>query len=145
MESTIFILPGLFNSGPQHWQTHWENEYGFTRIHQQDWETPVCEDWIRMIDATIMEYPLQEVVLVAHSLANCTIAHWANKYNRKIKGALMVAPSDMKHLLILQEQQDLCQCLWINCLSSIVIASSNDEYVSLSRAKEFADAWEVNL
>jgi predicted alpha/beta hydrolase family esterase len=36
----LFILPGLNNSGPQHWQTHWEQLYGFTRIQQMDWDTP---------------------------------------------------------------------------------------------------------
>ena len=142
MESTIFILPGLFNSGPQHWQTHWENEYGFTRIHQQDWETPVCEDWISMIDETIMEYPLQEVVLVAHSLANCTIAHWARKYNRKIKGALMVAPSDVEAPSYPPGTTGFMPMPLDKLpFPSIVIASSNDEYVSLSRAIQFADAW----
>jgi len=23
----------------------WEKEFGFTRIEQKDWETPVCDDW----------------------------------------------------------------------------------------------------
>ncbi len=55
MEPTVFILPGLFNSGHHHRQTHWENEYRFTRIHQQDWETPVCETWINMIGETVDE------------------------------------------------------------------------------------------
>ena len=53
MPASVFMLPGLYNSGPLHWQTHWENEYGFTRVIQQDWETPVCEDWISTIDNTI--------------------------------------------------------------------------------------------
>ena len=43
----VFTVPGLYNSGPQHWQTHWENEYGFIRIEQKEWETPVCSDWLQ--------------------------------------------------------------------------------------------------
>ena len=27
MNGSFFTIPGLYNSGPQHWQTHWENEY----------------------------------------------------------------------------------------------------------------------
>ena len=142
MESKVFILPGLFNSGPQHWQTYWENVYGFTRINQQDWETPVCEDWISLIDSTITEYPLGEVVLVGHSLANCTVAHWARKYNRKIKGALLVAPSDVEAPSYPPGTTGFSP-MPLNKLPfpSIVIASSNDEYVSFSRAKEFSEAW----
>ena len=45
MELIVFNLPGLYNSGPQHWQTYWENEYGFKRIEQNNWDEPVCDDW----------------------------------------------------------------------------------------------------
>lgn len=36
MNTTVFTLPGLYNSGPQHWQSYWENEYGFIRIEQME-------------------------------------------------------------------------------------------------------------
>ena len=91
-----FTVPGLYNSGPQHWQTHWEKEYGFTRIEQKEWETPVCNDWLQTIDDTVTQYPLEEVILIGHSLACCTIVRWAEKYKRIIKGALLVGPSDVE-------------------------------------------------
>ncbi len=36
----------------------------------------------------------ERVVLVAHSLGCTAIAHWARKFGTRIKGALLVAPSD---------------------------------------------------
>ena len=92
--STILILPGLGNSGEGHWQTIWENTFGFIRVQQANWEAPVCNEWIDTIDKEVLKYDLSNVILVAHSLANTTVAAWAKKYNRKIKGALLVAPSD---------------------------------------------------
>jgi predicted alpha/beta hydrolase family esterase len=142
MKSNIFILPGLFNSGPDHWQTHWENKHGFIRIQQRDWDTPVCEDWISTIDAAIAGKPLDEVILIGHSLACCTIVHWANKYNKQIKAALLVGPSDVDAPSYPKGTSDFMP-MPLNKLpfNSAVIASSNDEYVSLERAQYFADCW----
>ncbi|MGZ3752127.1 MAG: RBBP9/YdeN family alpha/beta hydrolase, partial [Mucilaginibacter sp.] len=92
--STILIHPGLGSSGPQHWQSLWEKEFGFQRIEQQDWETPICADWITTINDYVSKYEPQNVILVGHSLACTAIAYWAQQYNIRIKGALLVAPSD---------------------------------------------------
>jgi predicted alpha/beta hydrolase family esterase len=66
MNAIILTVPGLYNSGPQHWQTHWEKEFGFFRIEQQNWETPVCSDWLQTIDTTISMHlhtpPAQQVL-----------------------------------------------------------------------------------
>jgi uncharacterized protein len=138
----IFLLPGLYNSGPQHWQTHWENEYDFARIEQKDWETPICEDWINTIDATITKQNISNVILIGHSLACCTIVHWANKFNRKIKGALMVAPSDVDAPSYPPGTSGFMPMpLYKLPFPSIVVASSNDEYVSIERAQYFANCW----
>ncbi|MHB8571229.1 MAG: alpha/beta hydrolase, partial [Metallibacterium sp.] len=37
----VLILPGLWNSGPQHWQTQWEARHAeWKRVLQRDWATP---------------------------------------------------------------------------------------------------------
>jgi predicted alpha/beta hydrolase family esterase len=138
----IFTVPGLFNSGPQHWQTHWENEYGFVRIKQQDWETPVCDDWLQTIDAVVNQQPLNKVVLIGHSLACCTIVRWSEKYKRIIKGVLLVAPSDVEAPSYPPGNTGFSPMPKFKLpFPSIIIASSNDEYVTLERAKEFAANW----
>jgi uncharacterized protein len=132
----VFTVPGLYNSGPQHWQTHWEKEYGFTRIEQKEWETPVCDDWLQTIDEAVTKYRLNDVILIGHSLACCTIVRWAEKYKRVIKGALLVGPSDVEAPSYPPGTKGF---------SPIVIASSNDEYVTMERAKEFAANWGSEL
>lgn len=48
MTVRVLILPGLFNSGAEHWQSHWEQRYsGLHRVKQEDWQNPVCTDWVQ--------------------------------------------------------------------------------------------------
>jgi len=142
MQPLVFILPGLYNSGPQHWQTYWENEYGFRRINQQNWETPIKDEWIKTIDNTITQHDLSEVILVAHSLACSTTVHWFNKYNRIIKGALLVGPSDVDAPSYPSGTSGfMLMPLTQLPFKTIVVASTNDEYVSMERAHQFAKAW----
>ena len=90
-------LPGLGNSGPEHWQTYFQNSGdNFYRIEQQKWDSPTCKEWIETIDKKVLEFDLSTVVLIGHSLGCSTIAHWSTKYKRQIKGALLVAPSDLE-------------------------------------------------
>lgn len=142
-KSKILILPGLWNSGEEHWQTKWEkSNNNFTRIIQQDWETPRCIDWIECLDKKIAEFGTNNVILVGHSLACPTISFWANKYNRKIKGALMVAPVDTEAATFPSEPSGFSP-IPMNILpfNSIVVASSNDPYATLNRTMLFAQKW----
>lgn len=146
MESIVFNLPGLYNSGPQHWQTYWENEYGFKRIEQSNWEEPICDDWIKTIDDAISLYPPDQVILIGHSLACCTIVKWAEKYKRIIKGTLLVAPSDTEAPNYPGGTIGFTPMPSFKLpFPSITITSSNDEYVSLERARLFAKNWGSEL
>ena len=98
MVNNYFIVPGLGNSGPEHWQTFFENSgANFKRIIQQEWDAPDCDDWVATIDNAITGYDLSTVILIGHSLGCTAIAHWAVQYGKKIKGALLVAPSDIEN------------------------------------------------
>ncbi len=109
-----FILPGLNNSGPEHWQTHWENNYGFKRIQQSEWDAPVADEWIETIEAEVIKYPVNEVVLVGHSLACSTIVRWAEKYKHVIKAALLVGPSDTEAPSYPPGTTGFTRCLCLN-------------------------------
>ena len=138
-----FIIPGLGNSGPEHWQTFFETTSdNFQRINQKEWDAPVCDDWIETIDKTLSSYDLSEVILIGHSLGCATIAFWAKKYNRKIKGALLVAPSDPESPLYVFPSVGFSE-IPKDKLSfrSIVVASTDDPWVSIDRAKYFASNW----
>jgi predicted alpha/beta hydrolase family esterase len=95
--TNYLLVPGLGNSGPEHWQTYFQNSGdNFFRIEQQEWDAPTCKEWIETIDKKVLEFDFSTVVLIGHSLGCSSIAHWATKFKRKIKGALLVAPSDLE-------------------------------------------------
>ncbi len=139
----VLNVPGLYNSGPEHWQSYWERENPrqFGRIQQMEWEKPLAKDWIAELDRAVVAAG-PEVVLTAHSLGCCTIALWARKHKRKIRGALLVAPSDTeRHLYPKGPRGFRPMPLHPLPFPSIVVASSNDRWVSQARAKRFAKAW----
>lgn len=138
-------VPGVTNSSANHWQSLWEKEFPekFRRIEQADWNTPVCADWIETIEAEVQKSTSEKVVLVAHSLGCTAVVHWAKKFGTRIKGALLVAPSDCEAETYNFDTKGFAPIpLEKLPFKSLVVASSNDEYVSLTRAEQFADAWE---
>ena len=145
--TNYLIVPGLGNSGPEHWQTYFQHSANnFYRIEQVEWDAPVCEEWIEAMDNKIDEFDPSSVVLIAHSLGCATIAHWVNKYQRKIKGALLVAPSDPEASLYTFPATGFAPITLqkIN-FKTIVVTSSDDIWVTLERATYFADCWGSEL
>lgn len=141
--TNYLLVPGLGNSGPEHWQTYFENSGdNFYRIEQLEWDAPTCEEWITTIDKKVLEFDLSTVVLIGHSLGCSTIAHWATKHKRQIKGAMLVAPSDLEAPQYTFPAKGFAPIPLekIN-FKTIVVASSDDIWVSLGRAKFFADNW----
>ena len=141
--TNYLLIPGLGNSGPEHWQTFFENSGdNFKRINQQEWDVPNCNDWVTTINNTISEYDPTAVILIGHSLGCTTIAHWATRYKKKIKGALLVAPSDVEAQQYSFPAKGFSPAPTekIN-FKTIVVASEDDPWVSLERAKYFAGNW----
>ena len=141
--TNYLVVPGLGNSGPEHWQTYFESTgENFHRINQHEWDKPICDQWIETIDKKVLEFDLSTVVLVAHSLACTAVAHWAKKYKRQIKGALLVAPSDFEapQYTFLATGFAPIPLDKIK-FKTIVVASADDVWVSLERARLFAENW----
>lgn len=138
-----FTIPGLGNSGPDHWQTFFEkNNDNFQRINQQEWDAPNCSNWIETIDKALAPYDPSTVVLIGHSLGCSTIAHWAVKYKRKIKGALLVAPSDLEAPQYTFPATGFAPIPLAKIpFKTIVVASADDPWISLERAEYFASYW----
>jgi predicted alpha/beta hydrolase family esterase len=148
-EDQVLVVPGLYNSGPGHWQTRWEKEFGFARVEQKDWDAPLCEDWVRTLNETVAAQCLP-VVLVAHSLGCITIAKWAQNaaaaVSQKVKGALLVAPSDVERPEFPVGAVGFSPIpLTALPFRSIVVASTNDPYISPVRAEEVASSWSADF
>lgn len=145
-KESIFILPGIGNSGDGHWQTRWQEQLPRTqRVEQQDWDHPVCDVWVAALEAAVRgsERP---VVLVAHSLACLQLAHWAASTRCRVRGALLVAVPDPEGAAFPSEAIGFSPLpLRRFAFPSIVVASSNDPYGSIDHARRCADAWGSRL
>ena len=141
--TSVLLVPGLWNSGPQHWQTHWEAKHpDWPRIQQRDWDRPDRDEWVRTLDETVARMP-SPVVIAAHSLGCVLVAQWvANGGGDRAAGAFLVAPSDAEAPGYPEEGRSFDKVPLVRLpFPSIVVASSNDEYVALRRAEDFANAW----
>lgn len=151
MTPAIIIHPGLFNSGEGHWQTIWEGTLpGAHRVQQRDWHKPDRDEWVATLDAAIASAK-GAVVIAAHSLGCATTAWWAathagQPHAAKVKGALLVAPPDV-------ERADFPD--FVRGFSpmprgrlpfkTIVVASSNDPWCELAKAKAWVQAWDTDF
>ena len=144
----VFIVPGLGSSGPDHWQTHFQHELpDCTRIEQREWDVPDRAEWVARLEDALDGEDLSEVVLVGHSLGCVTIAHWAGQHGHRIKGALLVAPSDVDtaHYSAFPTTGFGPMPLARLPFPSKVVFSQNDEWVTPARARQFAEAWGSEL
>jgi hypothetical protein len=143
---TTLILPGIGNSGPDHWQSHWERrDASCCRVLQQEWDAPQRADWVRHLDEVIGTQT-SPVILVAHSSANALVAHWAamasSEHLAKVQAALLVAPSDPDGPNYPVGPTGFSPVpLKRLPFPSIVVASSDDPFVTVARAQQYADAW----
>lgn len=90
----VLLIPGIYNSGPAHWQSLWQTLHeGVVRVEQADWAHPVRDAWVRALDDAIAASP-EAPILVAHSLGCLVAAHWATGRTRPVHALLLVAVPD---------------------------------------------------
>jgi uncharacterized protein len=139
----VLVLPGYGDSGPEHWQSLWETQDGrCRRVVQRDWFAPTLTEWHERLDGAVAACE-RAPILVAHSLGCVLVAHWARQARRAIAGALLVAPADVDMLALVLDAVATFAPVPLETLRfpSIVVASSDDPYVSVERAQSFARAW----
>ncbi len=146
MYDNVLILPGLFNSGPMHWQSRWQTLHPeMQRVNQTDWETPSFADWAAVLEAAVAAHPV-EPVLVGHSSACALVARWSRNTRRRVKGALLVGPSDVDAPSYPVGPTGFGPMpLDPIPFRTIVVTSDDDHYVTLERARYFAECWGSEL
>ncbi len=143
MQTIYLTVPGVTGSGEEHWQTLWEREFPdkFQRIEQADWDSPECSDWIENIEKEVQKHSPENVVLVAHSLGCLAVAHWAEKFETKIKGAMLVAPCDVDEDIFDYDATGFVTMPTLELpFRSLVIASEDDVWMTFEMVKKFATA-----
>lgn len=143
-ETKILIIPGLGGSDKTHWQSFWLKKFkNSVEVTQDDWNTPELNNWLHNLNDKILKINAP-VILVAHSLAVSLVLHWTKTHsNSNIKGALLVAPADVdspNHTPNIVRGFSPIPITKIP-FPSIVVASENDDFASISRAKYFAEQW----
>jgi predicted alpha/beta hydrolase family esterase len=141
--SNVLILPGWQDSGPQHWQSLWEQRYGYVRVQQHEWTRPLRGDWIARLEEVLLTRD-EPAVLVAHSLGCILAAAWAehSQNTHRVRAALLVAPGD-------PERADVREMIpgWAPIplqtlpFPTVVVASRDDPFCEFERASLFAYAW----
>ena len=142
----VLLVPGIGNSGPQHWQSRWEAQHDtWIRVRQNDWENPVCGDWVQALELAVLR-AAPHLLIAAHSLGCLAVAHWLARTSLNIAGALLVAVPD-PHGAIFPAQAVGFTPLprkRFPC-ASIVVASTDDPYCDLEFVRQCAAAWGSRL
>lgn len=142
----VLLLPGLYDSGPAHWQSRWEDiDPRAMRVVQDDWATPRCADWTARLSEVMRTFD-DDVALVGHSSSCAMVAHWTLRNETellaRVIGALLVAPSDPLADAYPEGPSGFAPVpLHALPFPSIVVASDDDPYVSLDMAQSYARAW----
>lgn len=142
-EAEILFVPGLGNSGPEHWQTRWQGRLSTARrVHQADWDRPAREPWVESV-ADAVNAAERPVVLVAHSLGVSAAILAVPAYRQKVAGAFFVAPPD-----VTDPNAEPASILGFGPypemplpFPSMTVASRNDPYCSFAEAERLAAAW----
>lgn len=147
---TYLFLAGYGNSTGDHWQAKWFRQFpNSVWVEQKSWEYPVCEDWVAELDKTLTKIN-HPVVVIAHSLGCLTFVEWARQHSKicaeKISGAFLVAAPDADAETFPKDIQGYQSSSFESLpVKSLMIASSNDPYVSVERTGFFAKQWGSEL
>ena len=151
---SCLMVPGLGGSGAEHWQTLWRREIADARsVEQADWDRPDIEVWLAVLNRYV-EGCRKPVVLVAHSLGCALVVHWAERVSRNrietpsapIAAAMLVAPGDVDKEPRIEAARPFAPMpLAPIAFPNIVVASTDDPFVSAERAAWFASSWDSEL
>jgi len=146
--TAMVCVPGWQDSGSDHWQTLWIRGYpNSARVFQRDWQHPVKSEWVAGLQQTLSEQD-EKSVLVAHSLGCSTVVQWAAQASleqqRRVKGALLVAPPDVnseafRNTVLATGFEP--EPHWALPFPSILVSSADDPFCSQEQARILAEAW----
>lgn len=136
----ILLVPGLHNSGPDHWQSRWHQQFPqWQRMLGLPWDKPDLTVWSAKL-ASKLRSRRSRVHLVAHSFGALTAIAAARLQPDKVSSILIVAPADPARFGIPDEA--LAGSIKV---SAQLIASRNDPWMSFERAEYWSRKWQVPL
>lgn len=134
--ATPLIVPGLYGSCAEHWQTWLERRLPTSqRVLQANWDKADIEAWSDVLAKEIL-LRSGRVFLIAHSFGCLVSVAAANRLAPRIHGALLVAPCDTQRVGV--DERLLAFEL---SFPSMLVASRNDPWMSFPRAQMWAERW----
>lgn len=132
----VLLMPGLYNSGPEHWQSRWQRLYPrFERVEQDDWDNPRLPAWSARFDE-VRARDGRPILVAAHSFGCLTTAYSLARDPRGVAGVLMVAPADPAKFGV---AQDLPRTA-LPC-PTIMISSTSAPWMSAENAAAWGARW----
>ncbi len=136
----ILLVPGMHNSGPDHWQSRWHQQFPqWQRMLGLPWDKPDLTVWSAKL-ASKLRSRRSRVHLVAHSFGALTAIAAARLQPDKVSSILIVAPADPARFGIPDEA--LAGSIKV---SAQLVASRNDPWMSFERAEYWSRQWQVPL
>ena len=140
-DADILFIPGLNDSGPEHWQTRWQTKLSTARrVAQKDWRRPCRCDWEANIVSAIDE-SIRPVVIVAHSLGVIASLCALSARGEKVVGAFLVAPpsaSVIQEIPVIDRDFLPIPRHHLTC-PAIMVGSCNDPYADYQFTKDLAE------
>ena len=130
------IIPGLHNSDGRHWQSLWQSHLpNSKRVELSNWDKADLAKWKAGIIQQLNKLT-QPAVLIAHSFGALASVSIAAEFPEKVAALFLVAPADPDKFGIRRQ-------LPLSSLSvpAKLIASSNDPWLTESKAAYFALQW----
>jgi predicted alpha/beta hydrolase family esterase len=141
---TILIIPGLGNSGPDHWQSRWQAKLPTARrVEQASWEKPEHGPWLEAIRAALAD-DARPVVAIAHSLGVIALAEaLLGAGDVPLAGAFLVAPPSQAAILEIPEIDPGFAPYPVVPLPcpSVMVGSRNDPYARPQDTEGLALDW----
>jgi len=138
--NNILLVPGLHNSGPDHWQSRWHDRCPhWLRITGLAWNAPDLVTWSGQL-GHLLSHSRTPLHLVAHSFGALTAIAAARLQPEKVASIFLVAPADPARFGITDEA--LAGPLPVPAL---LVASRNDPWMHVERAEYWRRQWQVPL
>jgi len=138
----LLVIPGLNDSGPAHWQTWLQGQYGqrALRVEQDDWAYPDLDRWARRVELALARHPRVRWVAVAHSFGCLALLRHLAQGGEGVQAALLVAPADPAKFGVAAKlpQSRLA-------VPSVLLASENDPWMRFESVCAWARVWGAPL
>ncbi|MCS5487684.1 alpha/beta hydrolase [Curtobacterium flaccumfaciens pv. beticola] len=135
------IVPGIWDSDPDHWQSRWQAEPGVeaVRIAPTSWSDPDPADWSQALSRAVASAS-RPPVLVAHSLGVLAVTDWLVTHGDRVAGAFLVAPPDPDAPSFPAAAAGFRAPTVRVSTPTALVVSDDDRYCSADRATAFAAA-----